>query len=50
MGKLLIPLLLLLLSTQVASSIFDQYYDECKKIASAMTLEQKIGQTIQADI
>ena len=29
------------------ASIYDQYYEDCKKIAQAMTLEQKIGQTIQ---
>lgn len=29
------------------ASIYDQYYEECKKIAQGMTLEQKIGQTIQ---
>lgn len=32
-----------------SASIYDQYYDECAKITQAMTLEQKIGQTIQAD-
>lgn len=47
MKKLLIILLLTLFAT---SSIYDQYYDECKRIAQGMTLEQKIGQTIQADI
>ena len=39
---------LLLISTQ--GSIYDQYYADAKKIAEAMTLEEKIGQTIQADI
>lgn len=47
----LTPILLLaLLSLGVRTSIYDQYYDECKKIAHAMSLEQKIGQTIQVDI
>ncbi len=51
MRKLLITILLsCVLLTLTKSSIYDQYYDECKKIAQAMTLEQKIGQTIQADI
>ena len=31
------------------SSIYQKYYNEAYEIASAMTLDQKIGQTIQAD-
>lgn len=46
----IIVLLTLLFSTLTSASIYDQYYEESKKIAQAMTLEQKIGQTIQADI
>lgn len=37
----------LVLLTQ--AGIYDTYYAEALKIAQAMTLDQKIGQTIQAD-
>jgi hypothetical protein len=30
-------------------SIYQKYYDEAYSIAAAMTLEQKLGQTIQLD-
>lgn len=30
-------------------SIYQKYYDEAYKITQAMTLDEKIGQTIQAD-
>lgn len=43
-------LIAILLASLASASIYDQYYEEAKKIAEAMTLEQKIGQTIQADI
>lgn len=36
-----------LLAIVARASIYDQYLDECRKIAQAMSLEQKIGQTIQ---
>ena len=32
------------------SSIYQQYYQEARKIAQAMTIDQKIGQIIQLDI
>lgn len=38
---------ILLLITIANTSIYDAYISESKKIAQAMTLEQKIGQTIQ---
>ena len=38
-----------LILLQVRAGIYDAYYAEALKIAQAMTLEQKIGQTIQAD-
>ena len=38
-----------LLLLVVNASIYDKYYPEALKIAKAMTLDQKIGQTIQAD-
>jgi hypothetical protein len=39
-----------LISTIIAQdNIYSKYYEECKKIAQSMTLEQKIGQTLQAD-
>ena len=31
------------------SSMYQKFYNEAYEIASAMTLDQKIGQTIQAD-
>jgi hypothetical protein len=30
-------------------SVYQKYYDEAYRIASAMTVEQKIGQTVQLD-
>jgi cytochrome c oxidase assembly factor CtaG len=44
---LLVALLLTIATAQ--SSIYDQYYQQALKIAQSMTLDQKIGQTIQAD-
>lgn len=32
------------------SSIYDQYYQEAYRIVTAMSLEQKVGQTIQGDM
>ena len=31
-------------------SVFQKYYQEAYNIAAAMTIDQKIGQTIQADL
>ena len=42
-----VSFLLFTIILMASCSIFDQYYDECKKIAQAMTEDQKIGQTIQ---
>jgi hypothetical protein len=42
-------LVLLVVFLQVNAGIYSGYYDEALKIAKAMTVEQKIGQTIQAD-
>jgi hypothetical protein len=39
----------LLVALAVRSSIYDRYYADAQKITDAMTLEQKIGQIIQAD-
>lgn len=44
--KILLALTLLLLTHQ---SIYQKYYDEAYRIAVAMSLDQKIGQTIQVD-
>lgn len=44
--KILITLALLLLTQQF---IYQKYYDEAYRIAVAMSLDQKIGQTIQVD-
>lgn len=46
MLKILVVLALLLLTQQ---SIYQKYYDEAYRIAVAMSLDQKIGQTIQVD-
>lgn len=43
-------LLALLLLAFARCSIYDQYYAEARKIAEAMTLDQKIGQTLLADM
>lgn len=42
-------LIFTLVLLQVNAGIYSAYYDEALKIAKAMTVEQKIGQTIQAD-
>ena len=39
----------LVLLFTVQAAVYDKYYAEALKIAKAMNLEQKIGQTIQAD-
>ena len=39
----------LLLATITQQGIYQKYYDEAFQIAVAMNLNQKIGQTIQAD-
>lgn len=50
MGKIHCSLLLLaVLVAATHASIYQKYYDEAYKIAVAMTLDQKIGQTIQVD-
>ena len=41
--------LCLLLLVVCQSSVFQKYYDEAYRIAVAMTLDQKIGQTLQVD-
>ena len=33
----------------VKAAVFDKHYDEAYNIAESMTLDQKIGQTIQVD-
>lgn len=33
----------------VRTAVFNKYYDEAYTIAASMTLDQKIGQTIQVD-
>lgn len=40
---------LLLLVISINSGNFDKYYDEAYTIAASMSLDQKIGQTIQVD-
>lgn len=39
----------LLLFICVSSAVFDKYYQEAYTIAASMSLDQKIGQTIQLD-
>jgi len=46
MYKLVVTLAMVLL---VQSSIYQKYYDEALRIAVAMSLDQKIGQTLQVD-
>ncbi len=41
--------MILTVSVLAQDNIYAKYYDQCKKIAQSMTLEQKLGQTIQAD-
>lgn len=45
-SKILIVLALLIFTHQ---SIYQKYYDEAYSIAVAMSLDQKIGQTLQVD-
>ena len=49
MNKISFVLALSLILVCYEASIYQKYYDEAYKIAVAMTLDQKIGQTIQAD-
>lgn len=42
-------LVVCLLLAMSHESIYQKYYDEAYEIAAAMTIDQKIGQTIQAD-
>lgn len=49
MNKIHLVSLLLTFLVCSQASIYQKYYDEAYEIASAMTLDQKIGQTIQAD-
>lgn len=41
---------LLIILVIVNSSIYDQYYEEARKIAQSMTLDQKLGQIIQLNV
>lgn len=51
MGKISIVLLAMLAMLCVAQTdIFSKYEAECRKIAEAMTLNQKVGQMIQLDM
>lgn len=47
--KITLLLLTYLTLAVVQAGIYDNYYAESLKIAQAMTIDQKIGQTIQAD-
>lgn len=47
--KSIIFLSLVIFVTFAQADIYSQYYKECRKIAEAMTLNQKVGQMIQAD-
>ena len=49
MRKIFLGVLLLILSIQISASIYDQYYHDALKIAKAMDINQKIGQTLQLD-
>jgi hypothetical protein len=46
MNVFILSLFLLILSN---SSIYNKYYEEAYTIAASMTIDQKIGQTIQLD-
>jgi len=51
MNKISIVLLaLIFVFAQSQDDIFTKYYAESRKIAEAMTLDQKVGQMIQLDI
>jgi len=39
----------ILLVIHANSAVFEKYYDEAYTIAASMSLDQKIGQTIQVD-
>ncbi len=47
--RILIILLALLVCSICQDTTYTKYYDECKKIVADMTLQQKIGQTLQID-
>ena len=51
MRNISLLILVAILATVALSQtdIYSQYYQQCKKIAQAMTEEQLAGQTIQAD-
>jgi len=49
MRKISILLLALLLVIAQSQDIFSKYYSEARKIAEAMTLDQLVGQMVQAD-
>ncbi len=49
MTKILIFLILLSLSLYVHAGTFKEYYQEAETIVKSMTLDEKIGQTIQLD-
>jgi hypothetical protein len=40
----------LFIFAQTQTDIFSQYYQQAKKIAEAMTIDQLVGQMIQADL
>ena len=42
--------LALLVFAQSQSDIFSQYYPQARKIAEAMTIDQLVGQMVQADL
>ena len=46
--KIFVILVLILLHSN-SSPLFQPYYEEALSIAKSMTLEQKIGQTLQVD-
>jgi cytochrome c oxidase assembly factor CtaG len=51
MTKIFIVILVVLATLCFSQTdIFSKYYSESRKIAEAMTLNQKIGQMIQADL
>ncbi len=40
---------LLFVTFSQQDTTYTRYYDECKKIVASMTVDQKIGQTLQVD-
>lgn len=49
MKTTILTFIVLSLTLCAQSKVFEEYYDEAYTIVKSMTLDQKIGQTIQLD-